>query len=215
MRRPDRARRRLPPASHRPRSPRCGANRRKILRKEEGGAKSGVRRDVVRLVTPGTITEERLLDPARANLFLALSRRRVSDTTWTYGLAAVDISTGRFSVRKRTDRVSGGDREARTAWRSFCPIPSWRIRSSRRFGATGMPPSRRSRDGLDPAFGAAAQGAFRRRDPRELRVFLAHGDHRRGRRDALCGKDPDRAASRPATAEPGLAGGDLVIDAAT
>ena len=31
------------------------------------GAKSVVRRDVVRLVTPGTITEERLLDPARAN----------------------------------------------------------------------------------------------------------------------------------------------------
>src|SRR5215218_7681203 len=62
------------------------------------GAKSVVRRDVVRLVTPGTITEERLLDPARANLFLALSRRRVSETAWAYGLAAVDISTGRFLV---------------------------------------------------------------------------------------------------------------------
>ena len=37
------------------------------------GAKSVVRRDVVRLVTPGTITEERLLDPGRANL---LRRRR-------------------------------------------------------------------------------------------------------------------------------------------
>src|SRR5215210_6217966 len=60
------------------------------------GAKSVVRRDVVRLVTPGTITEERLLDPTRANLFLALARRRVSDTAWCYGLAAVDISTGRF-----------------------------------------------------------------------------------------------------------------------
>ena len=32
------------------------------------GAKSVVRRDVVRLVTPGTITEERLLEPGRANL---------------------------------------------------------------------------------------------------------------------------------------------------
>ena len=30
------------------------------------GAKSVVRRDVVRLVTPGTITEERLLEPGRA-----------------------------------------------------------------------------------------------------------------------------------------------------
>src|SRR5690348_7711056 len=36
------------------------------------GAKSVVKRDVVRLVTPGTITEERLLEPGRANLMLAL-----------------------------------------------------------------------------------------------------------------------------------------------
>src|SRR6185312_13848227 len=32
----------------------------------------------------------------RANLFLAVARRRVSDTAWCYGLAAIDISTGRF-----------------------------------------------------------------------------------------------------------------------
>ena len=32
------------------------------------GAKSVVKRDVVRLVTPGTITEERLLEPGRARL---------------------------------------------------------------------------------------------------------------------------------------------------
>src|SRR5215203_5189902 len=62
------------------------------------GAKSVVRRDVVRLVTPGTITEERLLAPGRANLFLAVARRRVSEAEWAYGLAAVDISTGRFLV---------------------------------------------------------------------------------------------------------------------
>src|SRR3712207_2341081 len=46
------------------------------------GAKSVVRRDVVRLVTPGTITEDRLLDPTRANPFLALARRRISDRAW-------------------------------------------------------------------------------------------------------------------------------------
>jgi DNA mismatch repair protein MutS len=66
------------------------------------GSKSVVRRDVVRLVTPGTITEERLLDPGRANYFLAIARRRVSDTQWCYGLAAVDISTGHF-VLSETD----------------------------------------------------------------------------------------------------------------
>ncbi len=58
------------------------------------GPKSVVRREVVRLVTPGTITEDRLLDPARANLLLAIGRRKLSETAHAYGLAAVDISTG-------------------------------------------------------------------------------------------------------------------------
>ena len=40
------------------------------------GAKSVVRRDVVRLVTPGTITEERLLEPGRAIALLAVQRVR-------------------------------------------------------------------------------------------------------------------------------------------
>src|SRR3712207_346178 len=60
------------------------------------GNKSVVRRAVVRLVTPGTITEDNLLDPARANLLVAVARRRLSETAWAYGVAAVDISTGRF-----------------------------------------------------------------------------------------------------------------------
>ncbi|WP_439495427.1 DNA mismatch repair protein MutS [Bosea sp. (in: a-proteobacteria)] len=62
------------------------------------GAKSVVQRDVVRLVTPGTITEERLLDPGRASLLVAVARRKLNDASAMYGLAAVDISTGRFTV---------------------------------------------------------------------------------------------------------------------
>jgi DNA mismatch repair protein MutS len=62
------------------------------------GPKSVVRREVVRLVTPGTITEDRLLDPASANLLLAIGRRKVSENAVAYGLAAIDISTGRFSL---------------------------------------------------------------------------------------------------------------------
>jgi DNA mismatch repair protein MutS len=62
------------------------------------GAKSVVRRDVVRLVTPGTITEERLLEPGRASLLLAIARRKTGDGEALYGIAAIDISTGRFSV---------------------------------------------------------------------------------------------------------------------
>ncbi len=67
------------------------------------GAKSVVRRDVVRLVTPGTITEEALLDPARANAFAALTRARGADGGFIYGLASVDISTGAFIVSERTE----------------------------------------------------------------------------------------------------------------
>src|ERR1700736_1852622 len=60
------------------------------------GAKSVVRREVVRLVTPGTITEELLLDPVRANSLLAIARG--SEPDLAFGLASVDISTGAFIV---------------------------------------------------------------------------------------------------------------------
>lgn len=60
------------------------------------GAKSVVRRDVVRLVTPGTITEETLLDAGRPNWLAALSRLGGGDGP--LGLAWIDISTGAFRV---------------------------------------------------------------------------------------------------------------------
>ena len=62
------------------------------------GNKSVVKRDVVRLVTPGTITEERLLEPGRASLFVAVARRKPGEAAALYGVAAIDISTGRFTV---------------------------------------------------------------------------------------------------------------------
>ncbi len=66
------------------------------------GAKSVVRREVKRLVTPGTITEDLLLEPSRANCLLAIARAQQSDGEWTYGLAALDISTGAFAVCEAT-----------------------------------------------------------------------------------------------------------------
>ncbi|MFN8831914.1 MAG: DNA mismatch repair protein MutS [Labrys sp. (in: a-proteobacteria)] len=62
------------------------------------GGKAVVRRDVVRLVTPGTITEETLLDPARANVLLAVARQKLSEGDAGFGLAWLDISTGEFRV---------------------------------------------------------------------------------------------------------------------
>ncbi len=57
------------------------------------GSKSVVKRDVVRLVTPGTLTEESLLDARRHNFLAAYNEVR-DDAA----LAWVDISTGAFRV---------------------------------------------------------------------------------------------------------------------
>ena len=57
------------------------------------GSKALVARAIVRLVTPGTLTEEALLAPAAANWLAAVAR--VGDD---WGIAAADISTGRFEL---------------------------------------------------------------------------------------------------------------------
>src|SRR5579863_7146344 len=62
------------------------------------GAKSVVRRDVIRLVTPGTLTEDSLLDARRNNYLLALARSRASSGADRFALAWIDISTGEFRV---------------------------------------------------------------------------------------------------------------------
>ena len=57
------------------------------------GAKSVVRREVVRLVTPGTLTEDSLLDARRHNYLAAYAEvRGVGALAW------IDISTGAFHV---------------------------------------------------------------------------------------------------------------------
>jgi DNA mismatch repair protein MutS len=59
------------------------------------GPKAVVRRDVVRLVTPGTLTEETLLDARSHNFLTALFRAPSKEGGEpTYALASLDISTG-------------------------------------------------------------------------------------------------------------------------
>ncbi|HMG77192.1 MAG TPA: DNA mismatch repair protein MutS [Xanthobacteraceae bacterium] len=62
------------------------------------GAKSVVHRDVVRLVTSGTLTEDSLLDARRNNFLLAIARSRTSATEDRFALAWIDISTSEFNV---------------------------------------------------------------------------------------------------------------------
>src|SRR5262249_44782488 len=61
------------------------------------GNKSVVRRDVIRLVTPGTLTEDTLLDARRNNYLLAIARAR-SATDSRFALAWIDISTAEFRI---------------------------------------------------------------------------------------------------------------------
>src|SRR5262245_47594348 len=58
------------------------------------GSKSVVRREVVRVVTPGTLTEDGLLEARSHNYLCALA-----DAGNQLGLAWVDISTGQFRAQ--------------------------------------------------------------------------------------------------------------------
>ncbi len=62
---------------------------------DPGLAKGLVERKVVRIVTPGTITDEALLEERRDTLLMALSR-----TKNCYGLAWADLAGGRFLVNE-------------------------------------------------------------------------------------------------------------------
>src|ERR1700751_221246 len=62
------------------------------------GNKTVVKRDVVRLVTPGTLTEDTLLDARANNYLLAIARARGSSGGDRIGLAWIDISTSEFMV---------------------------------------------------------------------------------------------------------------------
>ncbi|MBV8422454.1 MAG: DNA mismatch repair protein MutS [Hyphomicrobiales bacterium] len=63
------------------------------------GGKSVVRRDVIRVVTPGTLTEDTLLEARRNNYLLAIARARGSASEESrFALAWIDISTGEFRI---------------------------------------------------------------------------------------------------------------------
>jgi DNA mismatch repair protein MutS len=56
-------------------------------------SKGPVEREVVRVLTPGTLTEEALLDSRNENLLAAISKQK-----GRYGLATAELSSGRFTV---------------------------------------------------------------------------------------------------------------------
>ncbi|MBV8925933.1 MAG: DNA mismatch repair protein MutS [Bradyrhizobium sp.] len=75
------------------------------------GSKSVVKRAVIRLVTPGTLTEDTLLDARTNNYLLAIARARSSSGGDRFGLAWIDISTCEFMVTE----CAGGELQAALA----------------------------------------------------------------------------------------------------
>jgi DNA mismatch repair protein MutS len=63
--------------------------------KKRGGSKALVARDIVRFVTAGTLTEDALLEPRRANVLAAVCELRGA-----CGVARVDISTGQMELEE-------------------------------------------------------------------------------------------------------------------
>ncbi len=73
-------------------------------------ARGLVDRAVVRVVTPGTVTEEACLDPTAPNYLVA-----VADEQGSIVVAAVDLSTGEVTVTPNADAATLGDELARLA----------------------------------------------------------------------------------------------------
>ncbi len=78
------------------------------------GGKSPVRRAVVRIVTPGTLTEDALLDARRHNYLAALA-----DASGDLAIAWLDLSTGEFATQavpaSSLGAVARADRARRAA----------------------------------------------------------------------------------------------------
>ena len=125
------------------------------------GAKSVVRRDVVRLVTPGTLTEDTLLDARRNNYLLAIARARASSsdgdaasrspgsTSRPASSASTECDRAALARRDRAARAGRDHRVRRALCRSGArAVPARRCRRSRRCRATcstARPPSGGSR----------------------------------------------------------------------
>ncbi|MEM7016238.1 MAG: DNA mismatch repair protein MutS [Pseudomonadota bacterium] len=67
---------------------------------DPAASKGPVERQVIRIVTPGTLTEDTLLEERRENLLTAV---HLLDKT--IGIATLDVSTGRFIIMEVSDQI--------------------------------------------------------------------------------------------------------------
>jgi DNA mismatch repair protein MutS len=179
------------------------------------GSKSVVRRDIVRIVTPGTLTEDSLIDAAESNFLGALAILGGREAA----LAAVDISTGELTVKPTTVDAFAIDFAALPFSELVAPdlaqMPAdWRaaLEAARRsarlsWQAPSVFDARSGERRLQQAFGVAsldAFGALTRADCAALGGLLAYVELTQvGRTPAL--RPPRRAETGDA----------MVIDEAT
>ena len=135
------------------------------------GSKSVVRRDVVRLVTAGTLTEDTLLDARRNNYLLAIARARASDAEARFALAWIDISTGEFRITE-CDRASLSTEIARLE-------PGEVIISDALYADAELTPLWRALPAVMPLARDVFDGATAER---RLTAYLRRGDERSLRR---------------------------------
>jgi len=118
--------------------------------------KAPIRREVTRLVTPGTITEDALLEGGRANLLLALAKGADA-----IGAAWLDVSTGLFeTIALPTAELAallGRLEPVEILAPATLALGEW---EERRAPETTPPPPLVARRRLAEAFGAASLDAF-------------------------------------------------------
>ncbi len=174
------------------------------------GYKAVVRRDVVRLVTPGTLTEDSLLEARRHNYLCAFAEVRDQAA-----LAWADISTGEFRVMPSSLARLGPDL-ARLAPREVLVSEARELETGSNIAETGASVTPLSRGSFDSTgaekrlcdmFGVGSLDAFGSFDRAEVSAMGALVDYlhltQRGRLPLM----------RPPVKE--LQGGTLQIDAAT
>ncbi|MCP1727471.1 DNA mismatch repair protein MutS [Natronospira proteinivora] len=100
-------------------------------------SKGPVDRKVVRIITPGTVTDEALLEERRDNLLCALHQ---SETGW--GLASLDLTSGRFSLQegKGEESLAAELERLHPAELLFDEDASWPRYVREQNGARGRPP---------------------------------------------------------------------------
>ena len=161
--------------------------------------KAPIRRDVVRLVTPGTITEEALLEAGRANLLLGLAQDRDGDRR----------RLARRVHRSVRDRGAGAGRPAQPARPAGAGgDPGAGGAAARRVGRQARARGR----AVAAAGGApAAGGDVRRRQRGRVRQLHRCRGDRGADGGGLCARHAGRHAAAPRSpgaAGPGRAAGD-------